>query len=193
MTLLVGKEHFHEHKSDYGTPFRKHSNMSELGQVVFCTISKAKQIGETLLMQFRDGDGYFQYRDAVIVDEGGKISSVSFSELLDLCDEFKRLVVCGDPKQGGPFSKKRRNYESVITMLEERASSNERGIIKKTFLHLQYRMEPDIGDLMSRTFYEGRLLSHENGVGNLFCHFVKATTEQMDNALSCKEALLALR
>ena len=68
MTQLVGKEHFTEHNSEYGTPYSKHSNMSELGQVVFCTISKAKQIGETLLMQFRDGDGYFQYRDAVIVD-----------------------------------------------------------------------------------------------------------------------------
>ena len=67
-------------------------------------------------------------------------------------------------------------------------------MIKKTILNLQYRMEKDMGELVSQTFYEGKLQSHKKGIGNLFFHHVTGRLGYIDSSSFCKkEAILALR
>ena len=194
MTLIVTKEHFNEHKSDYDV-YYKHNPSRSHKQVLLCTLSKAKQLPLHMLMQYQDTSGEFLSRDMAILDEGARVSSFCFSEVLPLFDEVKRLVVCGDRRQGGPFSKKGRKLQSVITMLEERSLSNKKGIIKRSFLNVQYRMQYDIGELISNTFYEGRILSMKKAGGhNLYCHYVTGWAYEDDLSTCCEnEAELALR
>ena len=42
-------------------------------------------------------------------------------------------------------------------MLQKRAQ--ESAVVKKGFLNIQYRMELDIGELVNRTFYDGKVES----------------------------------
>ena len=193
--LLVSYEQFKDHKGNYSSPYSNYDTMSEYGQVVLCTLSKAKQIGEKLLMKFRDSSSNFQNRDTVILDEAARITALSFSEVLPFFDEVKRLVACGDRDQGDPFSKKLRILESVISMLEKRSSTTKGAQIKKTFLNIQYRMAYDIGEMVSKTFYAGRLLSYKKGIGgNLFFHQVQGNTFNRGTSVCCrKEAKLAMQ
>ena len=102
--------------------------------------------------------------------------------------------MCGDKKQGHPYSKKQRIFESLITMLEKH-EWKKKGVIKKAFLNVQYRMEEDMGELVNDTFYDGRIVSaKKGGHDNLFCHFVSGVTYDIDSSTCCeKEAVLALR
>ena len=194
MTLLVGYEHFQENKNAYNQPFYNHSNVCGHKQVLLCTLSMAKKISQLMLMQFRDSNGQFVNREIAIFDEGGRISTLCFSEILPYFDAIKRLVVCGDRRQGQPFSKKQRKLESLIMMLENHALY-QKGIIKKAFLNRQYRMEFDIAELVSSTFYKGRIVSeNKGGRDNLFCHFVSGMCYDNNKSLCCEnEADLVLR
>ena len=159
------------------------------------TLSKATRIPQQLLMQSQRTTGKFVYRNMAILDEGARMSSLSFAEALPLFHDIKRLRVCGDCRQGEPSSKNQRKLNSVITMLEERFLSNKQGIIKRSFLNKQYRMAYDIAENVSNTFYDGKVVSKiSDGNNNLFCHYVRGFCYE-DNFSTCceKVAELALR
>lgn len=192
LTLLVSKEYYDENLYDYEAGIAQTKLRERYSRVLLCTLSKAKHVKSEELIKFRTTRS-FEYRDTAIIDEGGRVSCCCFSQVLPLLDHFKRLVVSGDPKQGGPFSSKNRTLRSVITVLQKRAQ--ESAVVKKGFLNIQYRMELDIGELVSTTFYDGKVESFLKRSGeNLFYHDVRGEIGTRNKSIFCKkEADLAMR
>ena len=153
LTLIVSKE-FHEGKEEeYDRAYTRQKVKNRYTPVLIMTLSKLKLMKDTSVMSFRDEKGQFQSRDAVLVDEAGRITDSSYVEALPVLDEFKRMAVFGDPMQGSPHSSMRRKLESLITLLQKIPSS----VVKKTFLDMQYRMVFDLGQMVSETFFEKKV------------------------------------
>ena len=192
MTLLVSREYYNAHVDEYDVAHACTRIGERYSRVLLCTLSKAKHLQSDALVKFR-GCNSFQYRDTAIIDEAGRVSCCCFSQVLPVLDNFKRLFVVGDPKQGAPYSSKNRTLSSVITVLEKRAE--ERGIVKRGFLNIQYRMEMDIGVLVSTTFYDGKVESYLKRSGkNLFFHDVRGEIHDRNGSISCnEEAELAMK
>lgn len=107
--------------------------------------------------------------DLAIVDEAGK---AFLAELLVPSRHARRVVVVGDHKQLPPTVTREALDESIRYRLgtaevEEILRENAFQQLfdrlppeQKGMLNVQYRMDPDIGGVVSRLFYEGRL---ENG------------------------------
>ena len=106
------------------------------------------------LLYRQEGIGMFDY---VIVDE----ASMTPVPLLAACSYFssKTMVVAGDPRQLPPpypedAQKPNKYYEkNVFEMVGIEKFDDTRG----AFLETQYRMHRDIGDLISKMFYDSRL------------------------------------
>ena len=155
----------------------------------------AKRVKPADLQKFRvkDDNGRFEFRSTVIVDEANRIGECSFAEVLPLLGPFKRLSVLGDRTQGGVFSSKNKRVPCLLSFLEERKSSSDDGVVKKTFLNRQYRMIYDIGCMVSKVFYDTKLLTQKCNSGrNLFFHNVRGSLKDNNLSLSCEsEAELA--
>ena len=192
MTLLVSKEYFDGHFDEYDVAKARTRIGERYSRVFLCTLSKAKHLKHDALVMFKACNS-FEYRDTAVIDEAGRVSCSCFSQVLPVLDNFKRLIVCGDPKQGAPYSSKNRTLSSVITVLEKRAK--EKGIVKRGFLNIQYRLEMDIGALVSRTFYDGKVESYLKRSGkNLFFHDVRGEIDDRNRSISCnEEAELAMK
>jgi serine/threonine protein kinase len=103
--------------------------------------------------------------DWVIIDEAGRAAP---SELAVAMQMGHRILLVGDHKQLPPnFSqevqdiikeKYQANSESSVFSSDfERVFDNSYGREVGSALRLQYRMAPEIGDLVSKCFYEGKL------------------------------------
>ena len=98
--------------------------------------------------------------DYLFVDEAGQIS---LADLIALGGVAKNIVLVGDQLQlGQPTQGSHPGYSSnsvLDYLLEGKATVDEsRGI----FLSKTFRMHPSINEYTSETFYENRLLTHEN-------------------------------
>ena len=188
MTLLVSKEYYNKRKTEYDMRYTRHNVKERQTPVLLSTLSKAKQLQGPNLVHFRDRTSHFRKRDLAVVDEGGRISTCSFAEVLPVFDNFTRLVVCGDPNQGDPFSSKQKTFTSVINFLWERANTEQRGIVRKGYLNRQYRMAYDIGELVSKTFYSGKVESEMKPCGrNTFFHHVPGCCKPINSSFYCEE------
>ena len=191
ITLLVSKEFYEGKEEEYDSEYTRVKLKNRYTPVLLMTLSKAKLIRDLAVQHFRDADGNFQYRDAALIDESGRITEISIEEVLPVLDKFKRMAVFGDPKQGTPFSSTRRKLQSLISLLQEAPSS----VVKKVFLDQQYRMVYDIGEMVSETFYEGRVRSRKTDCGkNSFFHNVTGKLEFDNKSAYCHvEAELCAR
>jgi senataxin len=94
--------------------------------------------------------------DTVVIDEAGQ--AVELSCLIPLMYSCKRLILIGDPKQlpatvFSPVCLKCHYDQSLF----ERLMRSEYPV---SMLKIQYRMHPDISEVIGNVFYQGLL---ENG------------------------------
>lgn len=100
--------------------------------------------------------------DYVIIDEAAKATT---PELLVSIIKAKKILLVGDHKQLPPYIENNKlDWVDNKTIKELRTSlfTNLYGILPDThkeILRRQYRMHPNIGDLISKTFYDGEVAS----------------------------------
>lgn len=116
-------------------------------RVVFATLSKA-------LVDTTIADRVF---DLVVVDE---VSMTYPAQVLVVADQARRRVnVFGDCRQLPPIvkSKQQSTIEYLARDVFTACGADEPGVAGVTMLVEQYRMHPDIRDVVSRMSYSGRL------------------------------------
>ncbi|KAF9584876.1 hypothetical protein BGW38_004837 [Lunasporangiospora selenospora] len=117
--------------------------------VVFCTINVGISVTSKSLMSD------LAY---IIVDEAAQALEPDVVALMSTDDCFKRLVLVGDPKQLRGFCLSNRgSHEMFDRSLMERLQTYR--LCEVTLLDTQFRMHPEIGSFVSRTFYDNRLIS----------------------------------
>ena len=173
------------------------SNEGVFPQIVFCTLSKALVLLQNrLLFKWKNKFGRLVYRQSLLVDEASVVSLLSMFQILPFLPYFKSLVFAGDPKQGSPDCAGSYEPVSVIDLLEEHISLEEVPFVKNTFLDIQYRMQKDMGDIISGTFYNGRLQSFKMAPQQGSCFFLdlEARWYTRDTSRYCPdEEMQALR
>ena len=93
--------------------------------------------------------------DTVIIDEAGQ--TVEPSTLIPLQYKCERLILLGDSKQlqATVFSRVASDLGYKISLFERLQLNG----YPSTFLNVQYRMNPQISDYISKQFYKGRLVN----------------------------------
>lgn len=146
-------------KSDW---LKRISQTDELEKIL---IEKVNVIGATCIGIANYSNNFNLTFDLVIIDEAGRATP---PELLVPMVLGKKIVLVGDQKQLPPVIDKvlsdevklRHNYnkreveESLFSYLETRLNDECKNILRE-----QYRMNPVIGDLISRIFYNDNIIS----------------------------------
>ena len=102
--------------------------------------------------------------DLCIIDEASKATP---TELLVPMSRSRKWVLVGDPKQLPPFQDDALTHETVLTRYDIRPEDIQESLFErlfqqlpygcKTSLRTQHRMVPEIGNLVSKCFYDGDL------------------------------------
>ncbi len=144
----------------------KKDNLNEL--IEKCENDKQGIIEEIALEMVSDADviaataisssNYFLEEikfDCVVVDEASQVAS--YWSLIPLM-KCKKFVLVGDDKQLEPIEESKLSKELNLSIFN-RLMGNYRD--SSTFLDVQYRMNKEIADIASDTFYEGKLKTFE--------------------------------
>lgn len=102
--------------------------------------------------------------DLCIIDEASKATP---TELLVPMSRSRRWVLVGDPKQLPPFQDDALQDEGYLTRYDLRPADIQESLFERLFqqlpvdcrtsLRMQHRMVPEIGNLVSKCFYDGNL------------------------------------
>ncbi|MFB0713730.1 AAA domain-containing protein [Buttiauxella noackiae] len=124
--------------------------------------------------------------DWVIIDEAAR--SIA-SELAIAMQSARRVLLVGDHLQLPPLysdahkaalarklgiNNSRTEIDEVLRSDFARAFNSTYGAQASAALLTQYRMAPPIGDLVSKTFYEGKLRNGERAIPDVYLHAPKA-------------------
>lgn len=124
--------------------------------------------------------------DWVIIDEAAR--SIA-SELAIAMQSARRVLLVGDHLQLPPFysdahkaalarklgiNNSRTEIDEVLRSDFARAFNSAYGAQASAALLTQYRMAPPIGDLVSKTFYDGKLLNGERAIPDVYQHAPEA-------------------
>lgn len=139
--------------NEYGIKNNIARNFAKYKEIETQIISGANIVACTCNMA---GDFKFsnlQY-DYVIIDEAAQCFEMD--SLIPLIKCKKKLILCGDHKQLGPYSHNVKGSDPrMFVSLFERLSY----LIAPIVLDTQYRMHPKIAEFPSREFYQGKLKS----------------------------------
>ena len=128
-------------------------------------------------------------RTVLIMDEASLTTKLTLYELLPLLLYFRHIILAGDPAQRSPYSPSYYVLRSILELMQARVAKKD-DFIKHSFLNVQFRMPKDIGEMISKNFYEGRVRNYrENSrVGNLFFFDHNADVQiRADNSRSALE------
>ena len=112
--------------------------------------------------------------DYLIIDES--CQSTEPSSIIPLHHNIDRIIMVGDHKQlsATTFADKSEN-SNYSKSLFERLVNNNHSVI---FLDTQYRMHPKICSIISKSFYESKLLTAESVVASIGKHFIYRTFKE---------------
>jgi hypothetical protein len=127
------------------------SKMLRNVQIIFSTVTEVAKI-----LTSPELSSFLGRIETVIVDEAGTLPEWQ-AALIAVLPAVQRLVFVGDVQQLPPFSLIRENTpEGFLERIQHQMSL---GGIRVPMLTKQFRMHPDIADLVSNSFYDGRLKS----------------------------------
>ena len=107
--------------------------------------------------------------------------------LLNYMGAYKRVVFCGDGKQLRPHVfKSVDDSPSLLTWIETLRGTYT---VPCTHLLMQCRMMPSVGTVVSKNFYEGRLLHHKaaDNKKHFFFHCVQGNMGTKSTSRFCAE------
>ena len=129
-------------------------------------IEQASIIAGTCIGFVRDGDVRKLDFDLCIVDESSRATS---NELLVPISRSRKVVLIGDTRQLPPNDEEILSQPDILNSLDLSPEDFKRTIFSdlveklpddnKALLSIQYRMAPEIGNLISSCFYDGGLLT----------------------------------
>ena len=105
---------------------------------------------------------------------------------------FKSLVFAGDSKQRSPFCSQNYEPKSVLDFVEEEEDKQDEPFIKRSFLDIQFRMQPDLGTVISDNFYDGKVRNFKKSTGRKTCYFYdfkSSLIEDRGNARNAPEEM----
>ena len=153
--LLVSYDFYQQHKDDYSK--KDTWTKDYYKRIVLCTVTKALLFLKKTLKMYRSQSGQFVPRDLLILDEATMTSTLTFYHLLACSKDIPRIMVLGDTKQRRPFSVQNTYTESCMDLILNMKEKTNSPLILKTFLNIQYRMQPDVANLVSKVFYDNKI------------------------------------
>lgn len=193
--MLVSNEFYAYNKNLYSNQINT-KKQSEFKPIILCTLSKAIQLFPLGLSSYRTTQGQFEERSLMLIDEATMSSTLTFYQLLAVSRSLTNLVILGDPKQRQPFTSNKIKIESCFNLIVKIRTKLNSDIIKFTFLDTQYRMQWDVGNLISKVFYNSKVKNGKANNGQKNCYFkhLSSNMEVSNNSsYAPNESLAALK
>ena len=156
-------------------------------QVLCMTVSNYLYRSQTGDSINKWGKNLSKQREVLLLDEVSQLWEMEGAKLLNYMGAYKRVVSCGDGKQLRPHVLKTvDDSPSLLTWIEALRGTYT---VPCTHLRMQYRMMPSVGTVVSKNFYEGRLL-HDKAADNkkhLYFHCVQGYMGTKSTSKFCAE------
>ena len=136
-------------------------------EVSIMTVGKAIQLLQEPDALAQDNRRRQRKGKALIVEEASQVWGLYGAILFSLTHDFDYLVVIGDSKQLKPYVS--RKYGAALSILDWGLKIVP---IPRTFLDVQFRMMWDMGTMISKAFYSGRIKQNKHHDGTRSMTFI---------------------
>ena len=146
-------------------------------------------------MQANGQNGKVIHRTTLLIDEASLTARLTLYELLPMLIYFRHIILTGGTAQNSPFCSADYELRSILECMETRVRDGDT-FIRHSFLNVQYRMPRDIGDMVSKNFYGGRVRNFRQNSrpGNLYLYDLEAEVDTENKSrFATKESVEAIR